>query len=448
MISTTTLLRLSTLLLIGLSALVFIGPIIDFRAEAVAHILGWINNMSMWWTALYILILPVFLFDLKTPREWGFLAIMAGLLAWAFWYTAQTTEDMLISIGGLVALSGAVAAGLQGYLLARNGHGLQTRLTWAIGITVLALPLAPILVSLAPDAFSDYWRKVYGYSNIRVFGYFSVAVITVFSGLILHRATSRHLSLLLASGLAIGWAMLFWSGSRGGLAATVLGSLIAMGAVRKISLRGALLGLSGAGIGITISPFIPVPDHNFGILSRLARNNEAISRLSEDSQGAATTAAEAVKAVSSNRIDMWQWVMDRILEAPWTGYGYLPMSWMRVEEFNFYHSHNIVLEYALGFGIPMAALILGLGLWAWIRAIGAARRIDTPVANALLVFICAMPIYANLSATLFFPYHLMLFMMCLGTLIGWDMALRAPSPTANPTPSGFRPEADWMFDEA
>lgn len=447
MISTTTLMRLSTLMLIGLSALVFLGPILDFRSGVVAHILGWINNVSMWWTAAYLLILPIFVIHMRGVREYGFLAVIIALFSWTFWYTAQTTQDMLISIGGLVALAGAVAAGIQGYILARSGQGLQGRIVFAIAITVFALPLAPTFVSLTPDAFENYWAKVYGYSNVRVLGYFSAAVIMVLSGLLLHRTTAFRFSLLLAIGIAVGWAVLFWSGSRGGLAAVVIGGLVALAVMRRPSLRGAFLGLGAAGVGIASSSLIPIPDHNFGILSRLARNNEIVSRLSETTQGAAATASQAVKAVSSNRIDLWQWTIDRIMEAPWVGRGYLPMSWMRVEAFNFYHSHNIVLEYALAFGIPMATLVLGISLWAWIRAIGAARRIDTPVATALLFFVCAIPVYANLSATLFFPYHLMLFMICLGTLIGWDAVRRAPDQQAESTPSRFRPEADWMFDE-
>ncbi len=141
---------------------------------------------------------------------------------------------------------------------------------------------------------------------------------------------------------------------------------------------------------------------------------------------------------------MWQWAIDRILEEPLLGRGFYPMKEMEPEKFNYYHTHNIILEYLLGFGLIAGSAMLLLMIGLWIRAIIGARRIGEPVAAALLMLIILLPIYAMFSATLFFPFHLMIFMASVGALIGWDIRKMQPEEPEDPP---FSPEADWMFED-
>jgi len=187
-----------------------------------------------------------------------------------------------------------------------------------------------------------------------------------------------------------------------------------------------------------------LPGPTFGIIDRVARNADAV-RSASDAGG---SVADAARAVSTNRVDLWEWAIDRIMQAPLTGHGYLPMSWMRAEPFNFYHTHNIVLEYWIGFGLIAGTVLLGIGVWAWIRAAGAARRIDTPAAAGLFAFVTVLPIHACVSAALFFPYHLLLFAMALGALIGWDIANREGTAHRGARDAVFKPRADWMMEDS
>lgn len=444
MISTQTLLRFTTLTLIGLTLLVYAGPIKDFKSEDVAHILGWINNISMAWIFVYLALLPLVLLKLSTARERVIAACLIAMCGITTAWTIHTAQDALVQIGGILALSGATAAGLLSYLLTRDGTDFPHRIVLAVVLATPALPIAPALIALFPDAYDNFMLKVYGFSNVRVIGYFCCGLTGLLTAIALHRTTSTALQVALAVGLAITWAVMFWSGSRGAFLATVIGLAIAIAILGRVSMKGSALAAAGTAAGVGISAFLHVPGPQFGIIARVSDNLETV----RTTAASGASAEEVARAVSSNRSELWMWSMDRIMEAPLTGHGYLPMSWMREEPFNYYHTHNIVLEYFISFGLIGGSLILFAGFWAWLRAAMAARAIDHPVSSGLFAFVTVLPIHACLSAALFFPYHLMLFMMALGALIGWDVAIRRSTESVDGDEVEFRAKADWMLDDA
>lgn len=448
MMSNSILFRLSTMLLFGLCSLVFIGPVKDYMSGDVAHILGWINNVAMIWIVLHCGLGLLLFGRLSTVRERGLAFGLLLIFGWILAYTYNVTDNKLVSIGGLVVLAGATSAGLMSYTLSRDGNGLQERIVWAMGITLLALPLAPFLIYLDPDAYGSlFWQKVYGFSNVRVFGYFSGGVLAILSGYFLHRAVGPRATLILGCGLVLSWAMLFWGGSRAALVSVTLALGLSAIILAQFSWRRIAIFIIATLSGIAASVPIYTPTHHFGILSRLSRYKDIVENVSDRTLEGQSVTGEALRAVSSNRIDLWEWVIGHISDAPLLGLGYLPMSWMREEPFSYYHSHNIVLEFAMSFGIPLAIVILAIGLWAWFRAAKAARALDTPVASALFVFVTAMPIYACFSAVLFFPFHLMVFMIALGSLIGWHAHSMSKSNQSREDDT-FHPDAAWMLDPA
>lgn len=432
-------LRLATVCLFFLTALVFIGPFLDFFGRVQA-MLGRINNLSAIICVVYLAMALALPPMLRGPRE----RLVALSLILALFYATLITfarhHDWLVSFGGLLALYATVSAGLGAYALARSGKGLQTRLV-AMMIATLPAMIIPIAMMTAyPDAYKTVWVSVYGYSNVRVMGEFTATCVVVISGIALWALRGKnplHIAILLA-GLSVAWSFLFWTGSRSGM----LSALIAIGLTLILIPRGFLaqVGLNTAAIGIGAglsTLYYTPPGPWFGLFNRIEATTSGL--------GSGGGVSKSLDAASSGRLDLWAWTWERVLDAPLLGHGYLPMAGLRTPEFNFYHSHNIVLEYLLSFGLIAGALMLLLAGALWVAALMAARRINQPVATSLAMLVILLPVYAMSAAILFFPYHLMLYGTALGTLIGWDLWLqRDPEPEAE----HFQPKADWMFDEA
>jgi len=425
-------LRLSTICLALLSILVWIGPFMDW-AFGVHTALGRINNLSMIVAGLYFFLVLAIPVSMRSRKERQVLGATAALFLYATLITLDRYADWFVSFGGLLALFGSISAGFGAYILGKSGKGIHTRITIAMLITLPALAIPPAMIAYDPDAFKAFWLNVYGYSNVRVFGYFAAVTTALLAGLTMGRRTSVSAKIfcLHFAALAFSWSMLFWSGSRAGMVAAVFAFLISLAvAGRKPYAPFLFTGTAGI-VGALMSTLYFTPGRWFGLFERVKVTTQQISK------GGVTEA-------SSNRVDMWQWAMGKIMEEPFLGHGYLPMAGMQDEGFDYFHTHNIVIEYLLSFGLIAGTAMLLLTIFLWGRALLAARRIGEPVAMALMMMIVLLPIYAMFSATLFFPFHLMIFMAGMGSLIGWDVWNRRPP---EPEEAPFKARADWMFDD-
>jgi O-antigen ligase len=403
----------------------------DWSTE-VQTLLGRINNLSALAALIYIFMLFPIPRMMRSGKERVLLISLSMLMLYAICISVERYTDFIITFGGLITLMGAISAGLGAYALGKSGKGIHTRIAVFTILTLPALGFAPALISLDTDAYAKFWLNVYGYSNVRVFGYFAAATTVILSGLVMASLNQKRLYLAIVHflALAFSWSMLFWSGSRAGMIAVAISICVSWVIFwRKEIVQIPFVIASGA-VGALLSMLYYIPDSAFGIVNRVQKTVSTIGN--GDAAG-----------LSSGRFDLWQWAWDRILEEPLLGRGYLPMSGMRTPEFNYYHTHNIILEYFLSFGLIVGSIALALALTIWVKALIAARRIDKPVAHALTMLVILLPIYAMFSATLFFPFHLMIFMTSMGALIGWDVFLRSPPQEEEI----FRAEADWMFED-
>ncbi len=425
-------LRIHTLLVFMLMALVFAGPVFDW-VWGVQAVLGRINNLSMVPAALYILLLFAVPRGMREGQERKLLLTIAILMLYAIVISLARYADWIDTFGGLAALMGSISAGFGAYILGKSGKGLHRRLVVMMIATLPALAVPIAMIALDPEAYEHFWLNVYGYSNIRAFGYFAAATTVLITGLAASSFESGRIVRLLChfTALILSWSFLLWSGSRAGMVASVVAIIIGLAFTRGAKIVVLPFTLLSGALGAALSTLYVTPDRTFGLLNRV-----------QDT--AASLAEGGVTKASSNRIEMWQWAWGKILETPFLGRGYLPMAGMRDEGFNFYHTHNIVIEYLLSFGLIAGSAMLVLGAWVWFRAIIAGRRIGTPIAQALMMLVTLLPIYAMFSATLFFPYHLMVFMLGLGALLGWDAWNQRPEE-AEEVP--FKPKAEWMFED-
>lgn len=440
---------LTFLMVALLAGLPFISPLIDWWTD-MAVILGRLNNyaflVAMGFLFLALLCIPMLRRD---PDTRVFLATSLLVLTYAVGLTQMKSppDHYIYAFGGLLILSGSIAAGVFAHALAARGVRVPL---WISGLTVLslaALPLPPLLIALDPEASDKFWVHVYGYGNVRAFGYSCTALVAVAAGLMTTPGRARPVLVLGAVAAVTGWTFLFWSGSRAGLVALVGGLPLMWLLMRRIS-RAGLAGVLGtAAAGAALSQVVPRPDDRaFDLVRRLRENMHALfgTDTSSGTPGAGAS-LETLDQVSSSRLQVWQWSWDKIMDAPLTGHGFHPMSRLRDEVVNLYHAHNIVLEYWLSLGLVAGTAALGMGLWLWGRALWSVRSVTDPARVSVACLISVFAVYALVSGPLFHPYQLLVFAMGVGALLGAARARPMEADDRDAPDSAFVPDATWMM---
>jgi O-antigen ligase len=153
--------------------------------------------------------------------------------------------------------------------------------------------------------------------------------------------------------------------------------------------------------------------------------------------------------ISSSRFKIWANVIGLIQQQPWTGVGYgeFNLAWTltpfpeRPIAF-FDHTHNLPLQWAVEFGLPLAALMLGLLIWGFValfRPVAGQARDDALLAattapasstiGAAAVIVALAGLHSLLEYPLWYSYFL------LPTAFAWGLGLaarHAPSLTNRP----------------
>jgi O-antigen ligase len=136
--------------------------------------------------------------------------------------------------------------------------------------------------------------------------------------------------------------------------------------------------------------------------------------------------------ISSSRWGIWSNTLSLIAMHPWAGVGFgefnfawtlTPFPGRPVAFFD--HTHNIVLQFAVELGLPLAALVLGLLSWAVFRAVRAAldARSDTdpaqaPMRRAALMMVLLILLHSLLEYPLWYAYFLLPAAFVFGLSLG------------------------------
>jgi O-antigen ligase len=141
--------------------------------------------------------------------------------------------------------------------------------------------------------------------------------------------------------------------------------------------------------------------------------------------------------ISSSRFKIWANVLDMIRAQPWfgVGYGEFNVAWTlspfpRRPIAFFDHTHDLPLQWAVEFGLPMATLLLalaGLGLWQlfkglFVRVRDAASASDASAfstVGACSVMVAIAALHSLLEYPLWYSYFL------LPTAFAWGLGLAA-----------------------
>jgi O-antigen ligase len=132
--------------------------------------------------------------------------------------------------------------------------------------------------------------------------------------------------------------------------------------------------------------------------------------------------------ISSSRFGIWSNTLSLIAQHPWAGVGFgefnfawslTPFPGRPVAFFD--HTHNLVLQFAVEMGLPLAVLVLALLGYALVRAFMVGLRgpvARRPMLRAAFMMVLMMAIHSQLEYPLWYAYFLLptafLFGLCLG----------------------------------
>lgn len=408
--------------------------------------IGWTGNFAIpvaFFFALAIRGNSKVLFDLRERLLMWFVLLFT---AYAIIGLGFGPNNLLVSLASITGAIGGYGAGLGAYTLARKGDKpLEHLWRWSI-IGMIPLVTLPFLVQAMLDTQTEreWMLRLYGFSNVRSLGHYSTVAVTILIGLsalvlgdiATHRKRQRvgwHFA-----GLALMWSILFWSGSRGGIMAIGVGIPLACLVLGRLRLWEVAYNTAAAIAGAVLSLAYVIPHSAYGLFDRLTHSAGKLA------EGAGASLAEEV---GNGRGEVWAWTLERIAERPWFGWSFLPMSGIDIETRpKVAHAHNVILDYLVGYGIPVACLVFAVVGVLWVRALLAARSNPTPSSITAAYLITMLPAYSMVSAVLIAPYQLILFGICIGALIGGDIRRKMrPNPKEKDKPEGREIPDETVF---
>jgi O-antigen ligase len=146
--------------------------------------------------------------------------------------------------------------------------------------------------------------------------------------------------------------------------------------------------------------------------------------------------------LSTNRYDVWANALALIASHPWLGVGFgdFNFAWTltpfpnRPTEF-FDHTHNLILNFAVEMGVPLATLVIVLLVYALWRALAHAIRdgrelaAGYPVQRAAFVIVFLVAVHSMLEYPLWYAYFLLptafAFGLCVERPVASESAARA-----------------------
>ncbi|WP_298834056.1 O-antigen ligase family protein [uncultured Piscinibacter sp.] len=172
----------------------------------------------------------------------------------------------------------------------------------------------------------------------------------------------------------------------------------------------------------------------YAVVAAIAHQHDAVF--------AGETRLHAGGDISSSRFGIWANTLSLIAAHPWAGVGFgeFNFAWSlnafpgRPTAF-FDHTHNLPLHLAVELGLPLAALVVILLLWALWRAWQLARqgeRGDIAMRRAALAMVLMISLHSLLEYPLWYAYFLLPAVFAFGLALGGA----APAPAAPTAPRG------------
>ncbi len=368
------------------------------------------------------------------------LAALALLMGSAVtsWQWGGLPSSLAMSALGLLLAAAVVAAAGAGARSRPLAEDTFAAFCWALAITGVCNVVLSVLQVFTPSLVGNGWVAASGIpgraiGNLRQPNHLS-SVLTwgcvALVGLVeLRRLSARWAALALA---AMVWAIVL-TASRTGLLSVLLLALWGLADRRlqrptRALLLGAPLAYALAWWGM--AQWAAASAHSFGGAARLAETD-----------------------ISGSRFGIWANTLAMIRQQPWAGVGFgefnfawtlTPFPGRPIAFFD--HTHNLPLQLAVELGLPLAALVMALLLWALARAALAAWWRQGPQAvgglhaaqRVAVMLVLMIGLHSLLEYPLWYAYFL------LPAAWAWGFALpprndaasaRGPAPPPAPPPA-------------
>lgn len=320
--------------------------------------------------------------------------------AWSVWFLCALAASVAVAPLGeyaryhlMLTVVHAIVALAVWDTLKRAPHerGNDLVLAMIAGIALFGLAVWTVLFALRNDPDFNWLRVGFGVSHVRHLSYFGVLAAGAGCGFAAYRQQGPTWNLAM-TGIAIGSALCFWSGSRAGAGAVVLTGMVAVllgESGRRI--RAATGIVAGLGIGATLS-LIWIPPHAMWGLPRIL--------------GVVQRGGGSLGEVITNRDVLWYEAIRLIRDHPLIGYGEGQFRYLSRAGWIANHPHDVILQFLVQWGL-LGTLAMAVIVW---RAVPAeVRRLRKPLPRSLpaLCGLLALGIEALVDGPLFYAYPTM-----------------------------------------
>jgi O-antigen ligase len=297
------------------------------------------------------------------------------------------------------------------------------RLAVVLGSALYAFVLA--LLALAPllhRAPLDWASLAVGYDNYRFFNHVQTVALPLLAIVAIQPGPMRAGRWMGAAtwfSMVAYWVFVFCSGARGtavGIAVAVLGAWLLAGwrATAPVARTLIVSAIGGAAVYAVIFLLLPAS----GLLPVGASAERSLPSLASD----------------SSRLLLWRISWDQIAASPWLGVG--PMHYAHFPNPKAAHPHNIYLQVAAEWGVPMLVLLLALAsraLWRLARTIrGVPDGLARAEGSGLLIACLAILADGFVSGNFVMPVAQMWIVLCCAWTMAWTRLNGPPVTTAAP----------------
>jgi O-antigen ligase len=327
------------------------------------------------------------------PMAWREIALWLGLLA-------------LVMVSALA--------------IAQDG-GRAVRVAVLAGSGIQAFLLTFVTVAAALTQRPVVWTELAGgYDNYRLFNHVQTIAMPLLAGIAVRERRGSAQWWIAWISLVVYAAYVLCSGARGtSLAVSVAASLaLALFGLRKAwPLTRALLLAFAAGALLYALVFLVLPA--WGAYRLGATAERSMASLASD----------------SSRLQLWHFALDQIRGSPWLGIG--PMHLAHVPNPKAAHPHNIYLQVAAEWGLPMLILLLACAWRGLVRLAGMVRSATEPAAReGVMLWITSMAVLidAAVSGNFVMPVSQVWIALCAAWALAWMRAQPDPASHAGGTP--------------
>lgn len=312
---------------------------------------------------------------------------------------AMAWKEVALTLG-LVALTLGAAQGMV-------RHGLRAaRIAVLIGCGVYAFVVSALTAASVASGHNVVWPALaVGYDNYRFFNHVQTAALPLLALQVVASPRGGWARWVAWFAMVVYWVFVLCSGARGTALALAVGVVVALGmsGIRAAWPLARVLATSFL-IGLAVYALVFQWMPRIGLATMVEPPERSVASMSSDSA----------------RLQLWQVAADQIRSSPWLGVG--PMHYAHQPNPKAAHPHNIYLQIAAEWGIPMLLGLMALAGVGLAKLRAAIKRADAEArAEGVGLLVACIAIIADgaVSGNFVMPVAQMWIVLVAAWAIAW-----------------------------